>query len=132
MSRASSAGFVGILLVAAYLGYQSRQRVHMATDGSSNRDLLAGIATEIKAHSLALTPTKTPYTSPTPTKTPRPATETPHPTYAGQDVPGLYIVLPATEPVPVAMTVEAVGIPMCRDVTPSQYVVQPCEVRGHE
>lgn len=129
MSRAAAIGFAAIVGAALFLAWQARDRGPLVAE-ADNTSLLEAIGTEIKAGNAALTPTKTPYLTSTPTRTPKPATETPQPTYgpdATQEV-GWYVVPAWTETPVQALTVEAVGLPQCAEVTPRPYADQPCRV----
>lgn len=128
MSRAAAIGFAAIVGAALFLGYQARNRGPVVVDADETTALLEGMATNQAAELTAIAPTETVYVTSTPTRTPKPPTSTPHPTYGPDASPGLWIVPAWTETSIVPMTVEAVGLPQCADVTPRPYADQPCRV----
>jgi hypothetical protein len=125
VSRLAAAGFIAIMSVVALVAYRiegPRQLVTEADD-QYEQTIAAGVA----AQAAALTPTATPYVSPTPTKTPKPPTATAYPTYAAEASPGFYLVPKWTE-VPVNTgTIEA-GMAPCIAITPNEYTDLYCEV----
>ena len=129
MSRLAAAGFVALTVAIGMVAYRIAQPSHLYVE-ANNRDLLETMAAGMQAQADALTPTKTPYHSPTATKTPRPHTSTPLPTYAADASPGVYVVPMWTPIPPVASTQDAGTLPPCRTVTPHPYEDIACGVGG--
>lgn len=114
-------------LAALVVVYRLAEPSHLYVE-ADNRDILQGMATNQAAELTASAPTTTPYVSPTPTRTPRPATETPLPTWYPDASPGVRMVPRWTETPPVVDEID-VGLPACSTVTPMPYVDTACEVR---
>ena len=127
MSRLAAAGFFAIIGCVGLVAYRVAEPSHLYVE-QDNRDVLETIAAGSAAMADALTPTKTPYMSPTPTGTPKPATNTPLPTYYPEASPGIRMVPQWTEVPPAAEEVNA-ELPPCATVTPRPYVDTNCEVR---
>lgn len=115
---------IGLAAVAVLYRIAEPSHLYVAAD---NTTLLSGMATEIKAANLVLTPTATPYHSPTPRPTEKPPTETPLPTWSAGAAPGVYAV-PAWTEVPAAVDEVDTGLKPCQDVTPEQWKPVNCEV----
>ena len=116
---------LGCVFIVVWRLAEPRQLV---TEAESNRDVLETQVALDRDLLTAIAPTETAYATSTPTRTPKPATSTPQPTYGPDASPGWYMVPAWTETPFPAMTVEAVGLPQCAEVTPRPYADQPCRV----
>ncbi len=127
MSRLASIAIIAIIAVAGLIAYRVSEPQQLVTE-ADNRDLLVGMATGQAVELTAIAPTATAYKTMTPTRTPKPATETPRPTYGPVASPGRYVVPAYTPTMPAALTVEPDTLPPCDAVTPKAYADQLCEV----
>lgn len=126
MKHLAPLGFIAIPVAVVLLVWQLAPQHPLVTE-ADNRDLLAGMATELAAANAVLTPTPTAYHSPTPRPTEKPPTPTPLPTWSANASPGVYAV-PAWTEVPAQVDEVDTGLKPCQDVTPEQWKPVNCEV----
>lgn len=126
MSRWVYAPLVAIGIAAFAVAYRVAEPQQLVTE-TDNRDLLMGMATNMAAHNLPLTPTRTPIPTAIPTRRPKQPTDTPLPTYGAGVEPGLYIVERWT-PTFFPTAIVGDGLPPCRTVTPGPYADIACTV----
>jgi hypothetical protein len=125
--RLAAAAFISIIAGVVLVVCLNGPRRQLVTEAETS-DLAATTAAGVAALAEALTPTRTPYLTSTATRTPKPATQTPQPTYGPEASPGWYVVPAWTEVPPVASTVKSDDQPFCRVVTAEPYADQPCRV----